>query len=167
MNTIVCDGDSDMHLWDIALRYAIRGIYTIESKGEGSVSDTVNSFIKEIFAGYAIFHELNVCFTNIKSCSVLTTTEYSSSGDKTQHTVQTRRDDIYYMDDVPFFIEEIKEYEKDESKVKIQLEENTGLMSPQFYGNVPFVVACSVAGSWATLYGYFRKGRNQPVNTAG
>lgn len=154
-NKIVCPlkkGESGFHALYMGIALAINGL-SINSIGldrdEGSVSDIVNTFFKYVLEGYASHFKLNVHFDYNKSCSVLTTCR----------SVQTRRDGICYIYDVPFFIEEIKENIEDESDAKKQLDENTGMMSAQFYGEVPFVVSCSVAGPIVKLLGYFRKGK--------
>jgi hypothetical protein len=161
INNILCasKNGSNIHDWAGATLKVVTGISANPfgvDRGEFSLSGDVQTFIKDVFVQYAKFHEFTVNYDNNKSCPVLSTTK--SSNTTSTRITQTRRDGIGYINDVPFFIEEDKELIGKQSEAEKQLSENTGLMLPQFYHRVPFVVACTVTGPIMKFFCLFRKG---------
>lgn len=159
INTIICSAENSHHDWGPAVVDAIRGLSENPigvDKGEGALSGVVQSFIKKVFVNYANNHGFSVRYDTNTACTVLSTTK--STNTATTRATQTRRDGIGYINDVPFFIQEDKKCVEKKSEAEKQLGENTGMMLSQFYDQVPFVVACSVAGPIMTFYCYKRIG---------
>lgn len=153
------EGQIGLHALSIAMAFAIKGSLSIgKNNGEGSVSNVVNTFISEVFDNYAFQHGIEVSYDEDLVCSLPTTTKNDNSQEEQDY--QTRRDSIYYINNVPFFIEEVKNYALDQTLANKQLKDNVGAMSEQFYGKVPFVIACSVGGHIVKILCYLRKGNS-------
>jgi hypothetical protein len=128
-----------------------------EGGGEALLSGSAHNFFTPIFESYCDYmkdQEFVVSFGSNQASTTLTSARNSKS--TSEKNTQTRRDFLCYVNDVLVIFGEEK---SDETEMDIciqQLEDNTGQMISQVYGDVPFVLCYALAGHLIHFYAYMR-----------
>jgi hypothetical protein len=154
---VICPGNNE-HTLGNALFEALKKKYRLtQDSSETEVSKAVQPLLTETIQGYADLHRLSsdVTFTTNQIERVATTTRNSKS-QSTKET-KTRRDFICYLNEIPIIIGEEKASEQDMDKCSVQLEENVGFMSPEYYHKVPFILCYAAAGKFLKFFAYVRR----------